>query len=313
MKLDYNEILSNYARSGIIHCDANETVAFSRQLEWISSQAYEILYGELKARTFLPVNNSIDQTAEFHTYYQYDRFGAAEIVHVHANDFPSVEVNGTKTTSGIVDIGASYQYSLDELRRASRLQVNPVAMKAVNVRMAIEEKLEIIACTGDTATSISGFANASNISSETVTGAWSGLTAAQILVDINKMQKNVFVNTLGRFTPDTLILPIAEYARLSTTRIDDFNQTSILQHILLQSPWLKSIDFWPMLTTAGSGGVTRAICYKKDPMVAELMIPLEFEQTAPEVRNMAFVVNCRMKCGGVAVRYPKAICYMDGV
>jgi hypothetical protein len=54
------------------------------------------------------------------------------------------------------------------------------------------------------------------------------------------------------------------------------------------------------------------VAYLRNPEVLELEIPQDFEQFAPERRNLEFIVNCHARCGGVLVYQPLAMAYMDG-
>jgi hypothetical protein len=113
-----------------------------------------------------------------------------------------------------------------------------------------------------------------------------------------------------------LVLPSSCYVALATTpRAPGFTDDSLLDYVLEVSPWLKSIEYWPFLDTAGASvnSVTgRIMCYQKDPQVLGLIISQEFEQFAPQPRNMSFIVPCHMRTGAVEVRYPIAVAYMDG-
>ena len=42
------------------------------------------------------------------------------------------------------------------------------------------------------------------------------------------------------------------------------------------------------------------------------MIPQEFEQFPPQPRNLSLIIPCHKRFGGVSLRYPMAITYMDG-
>ena len=48
---------------------------------------------------------------------------------------------------------------------------------------------------------------------------------------------------------------------------------------------------------AGTG--PRMLTYQRDPEILELIIPQDFEQFPPQARNLAFVVPCHARIGGV--------------
>ena len=60
--------------------DSAVSAFFTRQLEHIYAQTYDIRFAELKARRFIPVDTSVDSGAEFFTYRQWNMFGMATII-----------------------------------------------------------------------------------------------------------------------------------------------------------------------------------------------------------------------------------------
>lgn len=303
--------------------DANETATFTRQLEHIFKKTYDVQYPEYKGRSLVPVNTEVPAGAESHTYRQMDWRGEAAIVRDPSDDFPNVDVLGAEFTQKIVSLGDSYRYSVQDLRNAAMAGIQLDAMRAAAARRAMETKLDALICTGNTAAGLYGFANHPNIQDLSVGGSdpipngdWlnSSTTVADILADINWMQNKIFSATKGIYMPDTLVLGTKTFAKLSTeAQSPTFTEQSILKYVLSQSPWLRSIEFWPRLDTADTGGTKeRIMMYARNPEVAQAFIPQEFEQLAPQARNMAFVVPCHMRFGGVVVRYPLAVAFADG-
>lgn len=317
--------------------DASETAFFARQLEHVFVRTYDILRPELKARKLIPVDTSVGPGADSFTYSQFDKLGVANIVHNYAQDFPNADIVGKQFKQGIVSLGDSYQYSIQDMRAAAMAGLSLDARKAEAARYGIEVKLESLAASGDTNTGLTGLANAPNIQAVTkvsqnnagaTTSTWASLltdalakgnlTAAvqEVLKDINAMKRAIFDNTQGVHVPDTLVLTPDCYSILATTqRAPGFTNDTLLDYILDSSPWLKTIEYWPSLSTAGANVNSvhgRNMMYQKDPMILSLIISQEFEQFAPQPRNMSFVVPCHMRTGAVTVRYPKAVAYMDG-
>ena len=86
---------------------------------------------------------------------------------------------------------------------------------------------------------------------------------------------------------------------------------TILRSFLANNPYIRNIDQWYRLDGAGAGGKNRGIVYKRDPMVLEGVVPLDFEQLPPQARNLEFVVPCQARCGGVKIYQPSAMRYVD--
>lgn len=332
-------VVSRGLEAMVGRADAQETALFARQIEYIYTQTYDIKYPDLKARSLIPVDTRVPSGADTFTYTQYDKIGQAGIVHSYAEDFPNAEVKGKQFRQGAFSLGASYQYSIQDMRAAAMAGVPLEAKKAEAARYAIEKKLEKLAATGDAGTGMTGLANAPNLTGTTkvsqnnagsTSATWASLisdalakgnmtaAAQEILKDFSAMSQQVHNQSDGVFEADTVVVPTKSYSLLATTYVaPQFgNPTSLLKFILEASPWLKEIEFWPYLDTAASlqGGTSGAhglvMAYKKDPAVLSLIIPQEFEQFAPQPRNMSFIVPCHMRTGAVTVRYPIGVTFM---
>ncbi len=321
--------------------DAADTAMFLRQLTYIFQQTYDIKYPELKARSLIPVDNRVGPGAESYLWRQYDKKGTAKIVQNYADDFPNVEISGREFQTRIYSVGASYQYTMQDLRAASMAGLPLESRKAETARRVMENFLESVACLGlnngaalgqdlsiphlsGDALPMYGLANAPNIiqggSSGYTTVDWtaSTTTVQSILADVTALQKTIFDTSLGVHAPNTLVLPTAIYSKLaSTPRSPTFTDDTMLQYILKASPWLQSIEYWVPLDSAGKKQDTttvggRILCYEKSPENMQLIVPQEFEQLPPQMLGMAFKIPCHMRVGGVSVRYPKSIAYLDG-
>jgi hypothetical protein len=68
------------------------------------------------------------------------------------------------------------------------------------------------------------------------------------------------------------------------------------------------------LETAGAGGVARAIAYRRDPQILKLHLPMPFNFRSPmQVTALRFDVPGIFRTGGVEVRRPKSMQYLDGI
>lgn len=294
--------------------DAGESAFLTRQLTYILPEVYKVEYPDLMARRLFPIRTDVPSGALSFNYEMWDETGEAIVVDNYATDFPTSNVNVEEFAQKIVSIGASYQYSMQEIRAAAMANTPLEAMKATATRRSVERKLEAIACTGNSATNMTGFTNNASILSESVTdGTWTAGEPDDVITDVNALAKKINLTTKGIYWPDTLVVGTKGWGLLQTTPVAYQYQNTMLYNWLLQAcPWLKAIEFWPYLDTAGSGGAERIMAYKKDPECLQLVIPQDFEQMPPEVENMAFKVACHMRTGGLQIRRPKTVCYMDG-
>lgn len=307
--------------------DAGEVLNFGRDLEHVIAQPYNVKYSETKGRRFVPVNTSVNNGLDIVTYKQYDVAGEFVLIEDMANDFPRIEIKGAQFSMGFADYGASYGYSLSDWRKAQATGLPLDAMKATATRDAFERLVERNACLGDSAKNLTGMANAPNVPVLTVgsstelsgkvwhpSGGGTTATPLEVFNDMTAMFKKIYEGTLEVHTPDSVIFPLKLYTYLTTTLFQPtYNTDSIMDAILRTQKWITNVDCWTRLDSAGADGKGRVVVYKKDPMVLELFISQDYETFPPQVKGLEWSVMCHGKVGGVQVRYPKAMVYVDGL
>lgn len=306
-----------------IHADANETLAFTRQLEHVFTKVYEYEYPDGAGRRLVPIDTSVPTGAEAHTYRMTDDIGEADIIDSYADDLPLVEAYGTEHVSKVIGLGDAFFVSVQDLRRAAMMGFNIDQRKAIAARKMVERKLDALLATGNTKVGFTGLANHATPAGDLCTpvnGNWldAATTAAEIQADIEKLCRKVFVDTKGvHGNPDngsqlTIAVSTAQYARLASTRLDSFNTLSLLQYLTANLPMVREITSWNRLELADAAGTgPRVVAYHKDPDVISGVVPQEFEIMPMQARNLGYYVPCHMRFGGVVVRFPKALAYMD--
>lgn len=298
--------------------DAGETAAFTRQLQHVETEIYRVEYPANRAREFIPVDTSVPNWAESFVWRIWDWAGMAKIITDYSDDLPAVDVMAAEHIQGIVPIGDSFGYTIQNLRTASKLGMPLDTEKGELARMAIENKIENLSVFGDATVGLPGFANMPNVpilsAPLNLNGNWlGGATPKQILADLHAMPKAVVKNTKNSHKPDTLLLPLDHYNHISETTLNDVTSETILTTYLKQSSWVRNVDQWNYLDEADGSGGPLAICYQRHPRVVKLVIPQEFEMVPPQPRNLAFVIPCHSRYGGVSWRYPLAAVYGVGL
>lgn len=313
-------------RNGQGRWDTSYTAALERDLEFVKSQTYDVKYPEIKFRKFIPIDNSVDPGAESIAYKQWDEVGMAKIISNYADDLPMVDALGEKFTSPIHSVGDAYQYSIQDLRRSAFGNEQLDARRARSARRFVERIQDQIAAFGDSKSKLKGLLNHPNVPVYTATsdgsytywvaGRGSSAPKAPLLIlrDIADVAQSIVTLTKETQAADTLLLPTRELGHLSVTPMSTDNTVSILRVLLANSQYIKNVDSWNKLATANAAGTgPRAVIYQRDPDVLEYVIPQEFEQLPPQARNLAFVVPCHARTGGLKVYYPLGIAYLDGI
>lgn len=303
---------------GLLGCrwDDKFTAVLEKELEYVKTQTYDIVYPEMKARQLIPVSNEADPGAETITYRQWDEFGMAQIISNYGDDLPLIDALVEEFQQKVKGLGAAYQWSIQDIRRAAISGIPLDQRRARAARRSIEQQIENIAALGNTAAGLRGFAKHPNVPLVAPdTGTWSTATADQIIGDMNKLATSIVTTNKETFLPDTLVLDISRYNLISTKRISTTGDThtTVLEAWLRSNPWVRNVGTWYKLATADAAGTgPRLVCYKRDPEVLTLEIPQEFEQMPPQAKNLAFQVPVHARIGGVIVYYPIAMAYMDG-
>ena len=314
-------ILAQIGLEDEVRRDAKFTAALDQQLESVKAQTYDIQYPEHKGRMLAPVSTSTDPGAESIAYYQWDEYGMADLIANYADDISLVDTKVEKFTSPVHGLAKAYQFSVQDLRRAATAGNSLDARRARLCRRAVERTIDEIVAFGNAKGKLKGLLNHPNVTVLTADDPGGGTrwvadskTAAQIQKDMHDAITNIWTTTKQVHTANTILLPTTESGHISQTAVGTDNQTTILRSFLANNPNITSVDFWHKLDTADAAGTgPRMVVYQKDPDVLELEIPQDFEQFPPQARNLAFVVPCHARIGGVIMYYPLAVVYMDGI
>jgi hypothetical protein len=296
--------------------DAGETAHGARSLEHFKAQTFDVVYNKLRTLEFLPVDTSVPLGARSVTYEQWDQAEAARLIHHGADDLPTVNVFSREFTSPIKPYGSSYIITMEDMERATMAGSNFEDRLTAAARSSLERRLDQVAATGDVAAGLTGMLNAPGVAVFTfpTAGAWTGLTPAQVLNNMNQQVQAVVDANDENFIPDTMILGPVEYGHVINTPFFGGDGTdTILTVFLRNQPYVNRVERWTRADTAGAGGVARSVVYQRSPEVLTLNLPLPFQQLPPQPRNLALQVPVRMKVGSVEVHYPVAMNYGDVV
>lgn len=309
-------MLAKAGLSNLLHGDSftGSGVFFARQLESVIAEVFEVQYPEFKYANFIPARSGVDAGAEAWTYRIYDVTGEATFIDDMAGDLPEVGLVGAEAIKPIRSIGASFGWSIQDVRAAALGRVPLDRMKPEAARKMIERKIESIFALGDTTRGIEGFVNNTLIDDVSpTTGSWSTATGEQILTDLNKLVNAVVTASKETFAPDTLLLPVSSFTLISAKPYSAQDSTSVLATFMKNTPYIRNVDCWHFLDTADSGTDPRAIAYKRDPMVLDYVLPVPFEVLPPQPQNLRTSFPCHARVGGVTLRYPIGIAKMDGI
>lgn len=303
------------------------SVFFARELDYIKARSYDKLYPEFTALKLFPISNEVNAGAETVTYYSYDKTGMAKIISNYSTDLPRADVKGTPTTAQVKSIGDSYGYSVQEMRASRMAGKSLDVRKAEAARYQIDYLLNKIAWAGDAENGLVGVLSEGNniplyVLPSTGTGSttqWANKTAAQILADINGMQKQVAATTKNVERPDTLVLPADVYLDIATRQIENTGYT-VLKFVLENAPYLKTIepaaelqkDATDVNPYAGSEKNV-ALLFTRSADKLTIEHPLPFYQHPVQPKGLELEIPCEARTAGAMIYYPLSALIAVGV
>lgn len=325
--------------------DASESLFFVQQLAHIRAGLLEVLYPNLRAKEFIPLEGGIDPGAEYFEYHMQDGVGRAQLIKDYGDDLPSADVRSGADIQVIRGAGLMYRYTMQELRAAIKaglpLDVRKAMMTRRGMAILADEVLffghaDVVAnqqsATGKDAGALNaglqGFANFTGkyavLAFTTPTGGagsqlWRLKSPDEKVRDLHKFANNIMSNSSGIHVPDSMIMGTKAFNDIATTRMGDGSNQTVLSFFLATNPYIKNVDWSYRLDPAaspnwnGTSSVTtgRIIAYEKNPERGVGLLPVEFEQLAPENRGFETRTLCHARMGGCVPLYPKSFSYMD--
>jgi hypothetical protein len=299
--------------------DADGAVFFQRELEAIKTQTYDVVYGDLLYRQLFPVNSDVNPGATTITYRTYDQVGTANIINSYSSDLPRADVAGKETTIPVRTIAASFGYSAKEIKSAAMANFNLDQRRANAARRAIEEKMNDVAFNGDADSNLPGlFSNTDIPRTDVAVGAgaskaWADKTPDEIIFDVNNACGVMYEDTLQKESPDTMVLPPAQWNLIWSTPRATGSDMSIAQWILANSPFIRNIVASTEMQGAGVGGSDIFMIYKPDPMKLQLEIPEDITFLPAQENNLEMVVPVTSEFAGLNIYYPLSLAFWEDI
>jgi len=116
--------------------------------------------------------------------------------------------------------------------------------------------------------------------------------------------------------PNTLLVPPNQWSFISSTPRSANSDTTILQYLVQNSPYLNSeSDIIPVneMVGAGTAGVDVMVAYDRNPDKLQLEIPVELEYLPVQQKNLEFIIPGRSRVGGLNVYYPLSLSIGEGI
>jgi hypothetical protein len=320
----------------------DEGVFFQRQLEYIQAQSYDVLYPELKGRTLFVNNTEGGEGIETITYRSYDKRGETAIIAGKATDLPRGDISGKEYSISVRTLGNAFGYSRQEMA-AARVTGMPLdARKAEATRKSYEEKVNQLIFFGSPDNNLQGFFHgpvgspALTASRTAVAGsAASGATAwrtdktpDEIIADLTTALTAMYADTLQIFSPDMIIMSVADKKLLQNTPRSIHSDVSILNWFVANNDFITSADqikdvnevagIYPTVANIaneikpgnGSAGFTVVASGQDNMRIRE---PFPYIHLPVQLKGLEFEINCYGRFAGVEMIRPAAVAHWLGI
>ena len=293
---------------------------------YIEPGIYAREYPDYQYRELVPVDNSApDWTTAIDFFSMGDDVGQAREFAADGDDIPFVDFKLDSGNSRVFMAGIGYRYNLQELAHAQAYGIRLESDRADAARRKYEQFVDNVAFLGRPKLGLTGLLNTVSVTALTAANGasasplWTGKTADEILKDVNDVLSVIFTASNGIEQADTILLDQDRYALIATKRLDATMTTTILEHI--QRANIYTIRTGRPLTiravfgleTAGAGGTHRMVAYRRDPGVVKIHVPMPLRWFQAEQRLLKYEIPGIFRLGGVEVRRPGAVRYLDGI
>jgi len=308
-----------------------QQVAFNyvvNQTTAIETQVVRMKYPDVQYPDLVPVDATTgNEWVKSITYYSADMVGRADWFHHTALDVPLAELSREKFERGMEMAAIGYRYTLEEVANAMNTPgLNLTSDKAAACRRAYEEFVDNLALRGSVPKNMQGLINSSLVTATTApadgtAGAttFASKTNQQIIRDINSAMMGIATGTNWLYYADTILMPPAVLVGLAG-RIIEYSSMTLLD-------WIKQYNVLTVQTgrpitlagvrgleTAGLGGISRMVAYRRDPEVLKMWIPMPHRFLPVWQRGpLVFDIPGIFRLGGVEIRLPAAMRYLDGI
>ncbi len=304
--------------AGVANWDANESVWFARELEHMLGRVVNVKFEALKARELIPVNTEADPADETITYEVWEELGLAKIIAHASNDIPRVDVKATLVSSVIKMIAVGWGWTIKEAMKARKTGKPLNEKKATAARKAALREENRIAWLGDTDHNLPGLLTNANKTEFTLPADGAGAsklfstkTPDQIARDLHSIANTPFTTSKGVFTGDTMLVSLAIWTLITTTRMPD-GDTVVLDFFLKSNAHIKNVTWLNELTDLGAGNTDQIFVYNRNPESVEMHVPEDFTAAPPQPKGLEFEVPAYQQTGGTIVYEPLTLAFADG-
>lgn len=302
----------------VVRLDAGPSLFLSQELESLEAKIYRVELGVLKAMMIFPVKTDVDPTSDTYAYQMLTQVGNAAILRLPSSEIPNVDIYREKFSSPIKTLADKYSFDRDALEKAAARNIPLESEGAEAARRKVAELAQEILLNGDDGTQLPGLLTNPTVPRVTVASGvggvtWALKTADEIIRDISSLAGGVYEDSKEAYKARKLVLPTQQYNLIADKPRSTNSDMTVMQYVLKNSPYIKSIESLPQLDGAGTGGTDMMIVFDDNPDYGHYVMPLAFQQIPQQEQNLKLEVICREKSAGYVIKKSLAYRFGEGI
>lgn len=296
--------------------------------EALSAKAYDVRYPDILWNQTIPaasIDTSINVGADMASYIAKDRRGKGAFRAVIGQNIPTVALSTGKVTIPIESGAVMASVDIQDVRRVAfgYAGANLLTDKGEVMREASERHIEEVFFFGFSDLGFAGYLDYPYTPATTAAQTITSGTPDQILTIINNAMGTIYANSKQVFMPNRVELPVAQWIKISTTRINGTDGNGVNETIL---SFLKRNNFFTVTTGGeldirpnrylagiGVGNTDRMIVSDASPENMYMPMPIPFTILPPQDRQYATDIFADYRFGSFHRPYPTSALYVDGV
>ena len=327
-QIDFNSLTTANA-ANLNMMDANEVVAQSigfltNNLQAVQAEVDHILYTEFRLNEFFTLKTGIPEGATSYSYKVIDRTGKGKFITQRGTDAGRSGVSMENVPTALEYGGIFASWSIDELRNG---QFAGIALDTETIGAATTgamDHIEEVGLIGDAKLGLEGLTNNSDIPAGTTATTIANMTADELITFLQSSIATLISGTnevVGRTLRSgmTIYLPTVQYLDVTSRPKASPSDVTVWEFVKKNNPWTTmtgnelQIRSVIELADAGAAVTDRMLVGVNDPKVMEMGTPIMPRTLTSQNNGFMVDVPIEYKIGGLFVKRPTALNYIDGV
>lgn len=306
--------------------DAQTLAGFAQELEHVMTEVYEEPFPDLRLASgeILDIDTSVPEGAETFRYYMFSGTSVARFSSAYSNGTsPGTSISAAVVLGNVEPMENHYEYTMRDARNAAHAGVPLERMFATAAKRAHEELANETGLWGREDIGIPGFVTHPNI---TITqapadgtggsSAWEDKSIDLILRDIRLLIDTAGEVSFGMRETTDVALPRAAERLLTTLRLGAGDGTLTVMAFIRQTypgVTFHRLDELAASRSRGNLATDSAIAWVRNRENLRMVVPMQFKQYPPQVKDLKVRIPCESSIGGVIAKEPMTIHRMDGI